>query len=127
MSIDSVVLSKHLILCCSLLLSPSIFPSIRIFSSESDLPVRWPEYWSFSFSISPSNECSRLVSFRTDWFDLHAVQGTLKSLLQYQLLQYQQCKSINSLELSLLYGPSLWKDYSFDYTDLCQQSDASAF
>ena len=83
MFIKSVVLSKHLILCCSFLLSPPIFPSIRIFSSKSVLPIRWPKYWSFSFSISPSNEYSRLISFRTDWFDLLAVQGTLKSLLQY--------------------------------------------
>ena len=72
---------QHLILCCPLLL-PSIFPSIRVFSSESVLHIRWPKYWSFSFSISPSNEYSGLISFRIDWFDLFAVQGTLKSLLQ---------------------------------------------
>ena len=75
--------SKHLILCHSLLLLPSVFPSIRVFSKESVLHIRWPEYWSFSFSLSPSNEYSGLISFRMDWLDLLAVQGTLKSLLQY--------------------------------------------
>ena len=75
--------SNHLILCRPLLLSPSIFPSIRVFSNESSLHIRWPKYWSFSFSINPSNECSGLISFRIDWLDLLAVQGTLKSLLQY--------------------------------------------
>ena len=75
--------SNHLILCCSLLLLPSIFPSIRVFSYESALHIRWPKYWSFSFSINPSNEYSGLIPFRMDWFDLLAVQGTLKSLLQH--------------------------------------------
>ena len=75
--------SNHLILCCPLLLPPSISPSIRVFSNESVLHIRWPKYWSFSFSISPSNECSGLISFRMDWLDLLAVQGTLKSLLQH--------------------------------------------
>ena len=83
MSIESVMPSNHLILCCPLLLLPSIFPSIRVFSDESVLPNRWPKYWSFSFSISPSNEYSGLISFRMDWLDLLAVQGTLKSLLQH--------------------------------------------
>ena len=83
MSIKSVMPSNHLILCCPLLLSPSIFPSIRVFSSESVLHIRWPEYWSFSFNISPSNEYPGLISFRMDWLDLLAVQGTLKSLLQH--------------------------------------------
>jgi len=77
MSIGSVMLSNHLILCCSLLLPPSVFPSIRIFSNESILRIRWPKYWNFSFSISPSNEYSGLISFRMDWLDLLAVQGTL--------------------------------------------------
>ena len=80
MSIKSVMPSNHLILCHLLLLLPSIFPSIRVFSNESVLPIRWPKYWSFSFSISPSNEYSGLISFRIDWFDRFAVQGTLKSL-----------------------------------------------
>ena len=83
MSIESVMPYNHLILCRPLLLLPSIFPSIRVFSNKSVLPNRWPEYWSFSFSISPSNEYSGLISFRMDLLDLLAVQGTLKSLLQY--------------------------------------------
>ena len=83
MSIESVMPSNHLILCRHLLLLPSIFPRIRVFSSESVLHIRWSKYWSFSFNISPSNEYSGLISFRTDWFDLLAVQGTLKSLIQH--------------------------------------------
>ena len=83
MSIELVMPSSHLILCRPLLLLPSIFPSIRIFSNESVLHIRWPKYWSFSFSISPSSEHSGLISFRMDWLDLLAVQGTLKSLLQH--------------------------------------------
>ena len=83
MSIESVMPSNHLILCRPLLLPPSIFPSIRVFSNESVLHIRWPKYWSFSFNISPSNEYSGLFSFRMDWLDLLAVQGTLKSLLQH--------------------------------------------
>ena len=83
MSIKSVIPCNHFILCCPLLLPPSIFPSIRLFSNESLLPMRWAKYWSFSFSISPSNEYSGLISFRIYWLDLLAVQGTLKSLLQH--------------------------------------------
>ena len=82
-SIELVIPYKNLILCHLLLLLPSIFPSIRVFSNESALHIRWPKYWSFSFSISPSNEYSGLISFRMDWLDLLVVQGTLKSLLQY--------------------------------------------
>ena len=82
-SIESVMPSNHLILCHPLLLPPSIFPSIRVFSNESARRIRWPKYWSFSFSISPSNEYSGLISFRMDWLDLLAVQGTLNSLLQH--------------------------------------------
>ena len=100
MSTDSMMLFNHLILSCSLLL-PSMFPSIKVFSSESVLRIMWPKYWSFSFSISPSNEYSALISFRIDWFDLLAVQKTLKSLLQ------QQFENITSLALSLLYGSTL--------------------
>ena len=92
--------SYHLIVC-HLLLLPSIFSSIRVFSNELALCIWWPKYWSFSFSISPSNECSGLISFRIDWFDLLAVQGTLKSLLQHQF------ESISSLTLNLLYGPTV--------------------
>ena len=83
MSIESMMPSNHLILCCPLLLLPSIYPSIRVFSNESFLCIRWPKYWSFSFSINPSNEYSGLISFRMDWLDLLAVQGTFKSLLQH--------------------------------------------
>ena len=84
MSIESVMPSNHLTLCHPLLLLPSIFPSIRVFSKESVLCIRWPKYWSFIFSISPSHECSGLISFRMDWLDLLAVRGTLKSLLQHR-------------------------------------------
>ena len=83
MSIESVMPSNHLILCHSLLLLPSIFPSIRVFSNEAVLHIKWPKHWSFSFSISPSNEHPGLISFKMDWLDLLAVQGTLKSLLQH--------------------------------------------
>ena len=83
MTIEFVMASSHIILCCSLLLLPSVFPTIRVFSNESVLHIRWPKYWSFSFSINPSNEYSGLISFRMDWLDLLAVQGTLKSLLQH--------------------------------------------
>ena len=101
MAIASVMPSKHLILCHPLLLLPSIFPSIRVFLSESVLHIRWPKCWSFSFSISPSNEHAGLISFRTDWFYLLAVQGTLKSSPTAQF------KSISSSALSYLHGPTL--------------------
>ena len=87
MSVESVMQSSHLILCHPLLLLPSIFPSIRVFSSESALRIRWPKYWSFSFNISPSNEHPGLISFRMDWLDLLGVQGTLKSILQHHSLK----------------------------------------
>ena len=89
MSIESVMPSSHLILSCPLLLQPSIFPSLRVFSNESVLHIRWPKYWSFSFSISLSGEYSGLISFRTDWLDLLTVQGTLKSLLQHTVQKHQ--------------------------------------
>ena len=96
MSIGSVMPFNHLILCCPLLLLPSVFPSIRVFSSESALGIRWPKYCSFSFSISPSNEYPGLISFRSDWFDLLAVQGTLNSLLQHSTVQKPQFTGIQS-------------------------------
>ena len=99
MSIESVIPSNHLILCHPLLLLSSIFPSIKVFSNESALHIRWPKYWSFSFSISPSNEYSGLISFKVDWFDLRAVQGTLKSLLQY-----------HSSKASILWQSALWSN-----------------
>ena len=120
--------SYHLILCHLLLLLSSIFPGIRVFSNESVLHIRWPMYWSFSFSISPSNEYSGLILSRIDRFNILAVQGTLK-----ESSPTPQFISINSLALSLLYGSTLtsihdyWKNHSFDYTELCWQSDASAF
>ena len=102
MSIESVIPSKHLILCRLLLLPPSIFPSIRVFSNESVLRIRWPKYWSFNFSISTSNEYSRLISFRMDWWDLRAVQGTLKSLLQHHSSKASdQIRSVAQLCLTL--------------------------
>ena len=92
MSLKSVMSSNHLILCCPLILLPSIFPNIRIFSNNSVLCIMWPKYWSFNFSISPSNEYSGLISFRIDWFDLLAVQGTLKSLLQHHSSKAPICQ-----------------------------------
>ena len=102
MSIESVMSSNHLILYHPLLLLPSIFPSIRVFSNESVLHIKWPKYWSFIFSISPSNEYSRLISFRMDWLDLLAVQGTLKSLLQHHSSKASilQCSTLSIVQLS---------------------------
>ena len=113
-SIESVMPSKHLILCRSLLL-PSIFPSIRVFSSESVLRVRWTKYWSFSFSISPSNEYSGLISFRIDWLDLLVVQGTLKSLLQHHSSKASilWCSAFFIVQLSHPYMTT-GKNHSFD-------------
>ena len=105
MSIESVIPSSHLILCRPLLLLPSIFPSIRVFSDESALSIRWPKYWSFSFNISPSNEHSGLISFRLDWLDLVVVQGTLKSLLQQHSSKASilQCSAFFIVQLSCPY------------------------
>ena len=101
-SIELMMPSNHLILCCSLLLLPSIFSSIRIFSKETVLHIRWPKYWSFSFSISPSNEHTGLISFRMDWLDLLAVQGTLKSLIQHHSSKASilQCPVFFTVQLS---------------------------
>ena len=126
MSIELIMPSNHFIFCCPLLFLPSIFPSISVFSSQSALRIRWPKYWNFSFSISSSNEYSGLISFRTDWFDL-AVQETQESC------PTQQFESIYFSALRVLYGPTLtsiydyWKNHSFDHTDLCWQSNVSAF
>ena len=125
MSTELVMLSNHLILCCPLLLLPSIFPRIRVFSSELALRIRWPKCWSFSISLS--NEYSGLISYRIDWFDLLAVQGTQESS------PTPYFKSINSLVISPFYGPAhtsvhiYWKNHSFDYTDLCRKTDVSVF
>ena len=114
MSIKSVMLSNHLILCRPLLLPPSVFPSIRVFSNESALHIRWLKYWSFNFNISPSNEYSGLISFRMNWLDLLAVQGTLKSL------QHYSSKASILWCSAFFYSPPLisihdyWKNHSFD-------------
>ena len=128
MSIELVMPFKHLFLCRPLLLLPSIFSSIMVFSNELTVRIMWPNYWSFSFSISSSNEYSELISLRIDWFDLLAVQGTLK-----ESSPAPQFESINSFVFSLPYGPTLtsiydyWKNHSFDYMDLGWQSDVFAF
>ena len=123
MSIETVMPPNQLILCCPLLLLPSIFPSIRVFSNETILPIRWPNYWSFSFSISPSSEYSGLISFDwLVWFPCSPRNSQGSSLTP-------QFKSINSSALSFLYSPTLtsihdyWKNHSFDYTDLCWQNN----
>ena len=127
MSIALVMPSNHLILCCPLFLPPSIFPSIRVFSNQSVIPIRRLKYWSFSFNISPTNEHRRLISFRMDWLDILAVQGTLKSLFQHH------SSKASEFWHSFLYSPTLtsihdyWKNQSFDQMDLCQQSNVSAF
>ena len=128
MSIESVMPSNHLILCRPLLLLPSIFPSIRVFSNVLALLIRWPKYWSFNFSISPSSAYSGLNSLRLHWFDLLLVQwDSQESSLASQF------ESNSSLALSLLCRPTFtsvhdcWKNRNFDYMDLCQQSDISAF
>ena len=122
MSIELVMPSNHLILCHFLLLLPSIFPSIRIFSSESVLRTRWPKYWSFSFSISPSNEYSGRISFRMDWLDLLAVQGILKSLLQHHRSKASilQCSAFFMVQLSHPYMTT-GKTIALPYTS-CQSS-----
>ena len=127
MSIESVMPSNHLILCRPFLLLPSIFPSIRVFSSESVLHIRWPKYWSFTFSISLSNEYLGMISFGINWFDL-AVQGTLKSLLQHHSSKASilWCSAFFIVP-TVTFIHDYWKNHSFDYKDLCQQSDVSAF
>ena len=127
-SIVSVMPSSHLILCHPLLLLPSIFPSIRVFSNESALCIRWPKYWSFNFRISPSSEHPGLITFRMDWLDLLAVQGDSQ-----ESSPTPQIKSINSSVLSFLHSPTLtsihdhWKNHSLDQTDICWQCNVSAF
>ena len=116
LSIESVMPSNHLNLCHALLLLPSVFPSIRVFSNESFLHIRWPKYWSFSFNISPSSEHSGLISFRMDWLDLLAVQGTLKSLLQYHSLKESilQRSAFFIVQLSHPYVTDYWKNHTFE-------------
>ena len=114
MSIESVMPSNHLILCYPLLLLPSTFPSIRVFSSESALSIRWPKYWSFSFSISPSNEYSRLICFRIDWLDILAVLGTLKSLLQHDSSKASIHQSSAFFRPTVTSIHDYWKNHDLD-------------
>ena len=113
-SIESMMPSNYLILCRPFLLLPSIFPSIRVFSNESALRIRWPKDWSFSFNISPSNEHPGLISFRMDWLDLLVVQGTLKSLLQHHSPKASilQCSAFFIVQLTLIHD--YWENHSFD-------------
>ena len=128
MSIESVMPSNHHILCHPLLLLlPSIFPSIRDFSSESVLHIRWPKYWSFSFNISLSNEYSGLISFRMDWLDLLAIQGTLKSLLQHHNSKASILQHSAFFIVQLSHPYMTTKNHSLDKTDLCWQSNVSVF
>ena len=124
----SVMPSNHLIFCHPLVLLPSVFPNIRIFSNELALHIRWPKNWSFRFSISPSREYSGLISFRIDWFDFFAVQGTLESLLQHRnsKASIPQHSAFFRVQLSTSIH-DYWKNQSFDFMDFCQQSDVSAF
>ena len=127
--IESVMPSNHLVLCHPLTRLPSVFPNIRVFSTESTLCIKWPKYWSFIFNISPSNEHPGLIFFIMDWLDLLAVQRTLKSFLQY----HSSKASTLQHSVSPLCDPTLtsihdyWKNHSFDYMDLCKQSNISAF
>ena len=137
MSIESVMLSNHLILCLPLLLLPSIFPSIRVFASDLALHIRWPKHRSFNFSISPSSEYSGLISFRIDSFNLLSVQGTLKSLLQHHnsTASILWCSAFFTVQLYFwtvfismyLSMHKYRRNHSFDYMDPCQQSDVSGF
>ena len=132
MSIESVMPSYHLILCRPLILLLLIFPSIRSFSNESALCIKWSKYWSFSFSINLFNESSGLLSFRIGWLDLLAVQGTPRSLLQHHNLKASICQHLAFFMGQLIMGQltsvhDYWKNHSFDYMDLCWQSDVSAF
>ena len=129
MPFESVMLFNHLILYHPLFLLPSIFPSIRVFSNESAIHIRWPMYWSFSFSNSPSEEYMGLISFKVDWFDLLGAQGTLKSLLHQHSLKTSvlQHSAFFIVCPALICAHDYWKESSLDYTDLCRQSDVFAF
>ena len=127
MSIESMMPSNHFVLCCPRLILPLIIPRTRVFSDELTLHIRWPKYWNFSFSISPSNEYSGLISFMIDWFDLFAVQGTLKCLLQHRSSKASILQGSSSLWSKFHIRTDYWKHHSFDYTDLCLQSDVTAF
>jgi len=125
MSIQPVMPSYHLILCYPLILPPSIFPSVRVFSKESVLFICWPKYWSFRFIISPSNKYSGLISFRIDWFDLLAFQGTLKSFLQHHSSKASIFRCSASFIVQLSHDD--WKIHSFHWVEFCWQTNVSAF
>ena len=129
MSVELMMPSNHLILSLPIVLPLSIFPSIRVFSKESVLCIRWPKYWSFSFSISHSNEHSGLISFRIDWFDLLDAQGTLKSDLQHHNLKATVlwCSAFFMVQPSFPCIHDYWKNHSFDYQDFCWLSDVPVF
>jgi len=137
MSTESVMLSNHIILCHPLFLLPSIFPSIRVFLNESALCIRWPNYWSFNFSISPSSDYSGLISFRTDLFDLLTVKGLSRVFSSNTIQKHQFFSAKPSLWSNFhihiqlytkqLYTTTVYENHSFDYMELCQQSDVSAF
>ena len=129
MSIELVMPSNHLVLCHPLLFLPVIFLSIRVFFNKLAVCIRWPEYWSFSLSINPSNGYSGLISFRIDWFNLVAVQETLKSLLKHHSSKASilRCSAFFMDQLSHPYMNDYRKNHTFDYMNLCQQSNVSAF
>ena len=127
LSSESMIPSNHLILWRPLVLLPSVFPIISVFSNESALHISWPKYWNFRFNISPSNEYSGLISFRIDCLDLLAAQGTLKSLLQHHNSKASllQCSDFFMIHLTSIHD--YWTNHSFNYADICQWSDVSAF
>ena len=128
MATETVMSSNYFFLCCPLLLLPSIFPSISVFSTDSIFSIRWPKYWSFSFSISSSNEYSGPISFRIDWFDILAVQGTLKSLQHHiSKASVLQCSPFFIVQCSLTSIQDYWKKHSFKYMDPYRQNNVSAF
>ena len=135
MSIESVMSFNHLVLCHPLFLMPSIFPGIRVFSNESVLCIRWPKFWSFNFSISPSREYSGLIYFRMDWFDLLVVQGTFKSLLQYHSSKasilwcsaFFMERKVFGWESTVTFTHDYSKNHNFGLMELCWQSNVSVF
>ena len=127
MSTELMMLCNYLILSCSPFLLPSVFPSIRVFSNEFALHIRWPKYWRFSFSISPSNEYSGLISFRIDWFDLLQSKGLSRTFSSTRIQKHQFFSTQMFLRPTLTSIYDYWRNHSFDYTDLCWQSDVFAF
>ena len=127
MSIESVMRPNYLILCHPLLLLPSIFPCIEVFSNELAICIRWPEYWGFSFSVSPSDQYSGLMSFRMDWFDLLAVKGLSRLFSSIKVWKHQFFSTQPSSWPNSHIVHDYWKNHSFDYMDLCWQSDISDF